>query len=122
MKKKDIPWSLDKGIYPKPLKGKDYVNIPINSQYGRFLVTPVDVGYIPNDKIKMIDILNMLSNGHKLPKIIEYEGVQYKNMSRTGLTMLYSSNKKDDFNLVLLLDQKITDADFLNSAVKIIEF
>ena len=72
---------------------------------------------------KFIDILEMLAIGSPIPKIIELDGVIYKNASKDGLSMMYVSKGKNKniFNSVLFLFEHVCDKEVLNREIKIIE-
>lgn len=71
---------------------------------------------------KIIDILNMMSEGKDLPTLIEYNDMVYKNTSRDHKNMMYISVvDKNDIRQVLFFTPELFDVDILNQQIKIIE-
>lgn len=67
---------------------------------------------------KVIYLLDRFASGLGLPKRIELDGIEYKNISRSKLSFIYVDKDDNPIHLLLLKD---LDYDTLNSTVKIIE-
>lgn len=70
---------------------------------------------------KIIDILNLLASGKKLPKVIEYDGLVYKNISRGNYNMIYVSENVHGVKRLIFLDDELCDREILNKEVRVIE-
>jgi len=74
--------------------------------------------------IRIIDLFLLVSEGKRLPRVIEYNGIKYTNISNhNNIIYIAEDNKNSNviFKKIFLYHPTMTDMEYLNSEVTVLE-